>query len=67
MDADPKLQRLVRNYAFLSGLARAAGREPIAHEYADRMMRAWALLNPAEGEAIADVDDDGVYGASGGW
>jgi hypothetical protein len=65
MDADPKLERLARTNAFMAALAAAAGREEAAQEYVDRMMRAWALLNPGDVEVA--LGDERLHGASGSW
>jgi len=59
MDVEPKLERHVRANAFVAALAGAAGRQETAHEFLDRMMRAWALLEPVEGERL--------FGATGEW
>ena len=66
MDADPKLERLARTYAFMATLANAAGRDQSVHDYIDRMMRAWALLGPRDGDAALS-DADRLHGASGSW
>ncbi len=66
MDADPKLERLARMYAFMATLANAAGRPQSAHDYVDRMMRAWSLLGPREGDATL-ADERRLHGASGSW
>ena len=59
MDVEPKLERHVRANAFVAALASAAGQDETAHEYLDRMMRAWALLAP--------VEDAAIFGAAGEW
>jgi hypothetical protein len=65
MEAEIKIERLARINAFMAALAAAAGRTDAAHQYADRMMRAWALLEPRDGERT--LGDDRLHGASGSW
>ncbi|HEX6836298.1 MAG TPA: hypothetical protein VF334_06970 [Polyangia bacterium] len=65
MDAEIKIERLARASAFMAALATAVGDGEAAHEYVDRMMRAWALLQPREAEQA--LGDDRLFGASGSW
>ena len=65
MDAEIKIERLARTSAFMAALATAAGDAEAAHDYVDRMMRAWALLAPRDAERA--LGDDRLYGASGSW
>lgn len=65
MEAEIKIERLARINAFMAALAAAAGRTEAAHEYVDRMMRAWALLAPRDAEQA--LGDDRLHGASGSW
>jgi len=65
MDAEIKIERLARVNAFMAALADAAGLKEAAHEYVDRMMRAWALLEPRDAEQA--FGDDRLHGASGSW
>ena len=65
MEAEIKIERLARINAFMASLATAAGRTEAAHEYVDRMMRAWALLEPRDAERA--LGDDRLHGASGSW
>ena len=57
MEPDPKIQRHAFNNAWLASLAHAAGLELATQDYLERMLRAWALLKPA------DFDGDGASGA----
>ena len=59
MDEEAKLEKSARASAFVAALACAVGKEAMAEEYLDRMMRAWALLAPVEGTTL--------FGVAGGW
>jgi len=59
MEPDPKVEKLARTNAWLASLANAAGLDVATHDYLDRMLRAWALLEPS--------DAFGGDGASGAW
>ena len=69
MDAEPPLRHHIANFAFVAGLAHAAGEAELAQRFSDSMVRAHLLSLPLVGRDALEIvfDPDRLHGASGEW